>query len=149
MLSSACVKPLQSVSCRSASDRQREGVRSFRAGFARPLGAPERLAAAQRKQLREVFDAIDTDGSDELDYTELKDALANFGVKLSLKELKQVWISADANGDSAISFEEFCTAVESLGSVTLVDRQESMKALQDRLRGGGAKEDEGSSCLLM
>jgi hypothetical protein len=38
---------------------------------ARPLNARERLSAAQRAHLREIFDALDTDGSDELDYTEV------------------------------------------------------------------------------
>ena len=33
------------------------------------------LTAPQRRKLKEVFDALDTDGSDDLDYSELKKEL--------------------------------------------------------------------------
>ena len=113
------------------------------------------LNAAQRRKLKEVFDELDTDGSDDLDYQELKDALAKFGVKLSFKELKQCWTAADKDASSGISFDEFVTAVESLPT-TLVDRQQSMKALQSKLSNisqpvndanPGQKTDE-SGCIL-
>ena len=70
------------------------------------------LNAAQRRKLKSVFDEIDTDGSDDLDYQELKNALVQYGIKLSVKELKDVWIAADKDASSGISFDEFVTAVE-------------------------------------
>ena len=54
---------------------------------ARPLGAPERLTDQQRARLKEVFDQLDTDGSDDLDYDELKNSLQQFGVPTAGLEL--------------------------------------------------------------
>ena len=81
---------------------------------ARPLAASERFTAKQRKCLKEVFDELDTDGSDDLDYTELKQALTGFGIRMSLKELKEMYTKADADASSGISFDEFCDAVEKM-----------------------------------
>ena len=118
---------------------------------ARSLSSEERLNSQQRQRLREVFDALDTDGSDELDYTELKDALQQFGVKLSLKELKAIWVAADKDASSGIDFNEFCDAVEQMPA-TLANRQESMKHLQAVLSGeagtASTKHDEGTQCLV-
>lgn len=119
---------------------------------ARPLPASSRLTPDERKRLREVFDEMDTDGSDELDYAELKQALAKHGIKLSLKELKRVYTESDKDASSGIDFDEFCDAVESIPT-TLVDRQASMKALQAKLKSGNAKEpaeaEADSTCLVM
>ena len=67
-------------------------------------------------------------------------------MKLSLKELKTAWIKADKDASSGIDFDEFCDAVETLPA-TLQDRQQSMKALQDKLSGG--KPDEDAMCTVM
>ena len=122
---------------------------------ASPLGQ-RKFTEPQRKRLREVFDLLDTDGSDELDYTELKDALQKFGVKLSLKELKNIWVSADKDANSGINFEDFCDSIEKLPT-TLLDRRESMIKLQEVLTGANEDEDgkkgkgkqTPSSCSLM
>ena len=112
---------------------------------ARALIGQERLTAAQRSRLKEVFDAADADGSEELDYPELKAALSSSGVKLSLKELKQLWIKADKDASSGIDFDEFCNAIEGMPA-SLPSRQESMKALQAQLHDA---EQETSGCLVM
>ena len=117
------------------------------------------LSEAHRKKLRKVFDELDTDGSDDLDYEELKAALTQMKVKMSLKELKQIWIDADKDADSGISFDEFVAAVEKL-PMTLHDRKESMEALQTEIsevkkkkKGKGkkkeAEEEEQQQCRLM
>ena len=59
-----------------------------------------------RDELKKVFDQLDTDGDDQVDFFELKNAkaaLANLGVTLSLKELKQVFISAFKNKSHIIN----------------------------------------------
>ena len=122
---------------------------------ASPLGQ-RKFSEPQRKRLREVFDLLDTDGSDELDYTELKDALQKFGVKLSLKELKNIWVNADKDANSGINFEDFCDSIEKL-PMTLLDRRESMIKLQEVLTGadeeGDGKKGKGKqsprSCSVM
>ena len=110
--------------------------------------------AAQRRKLKQVFDDLDTDGSDDLDYDELKAALKQFGISLSLAELKQLWVANDKDASSGISFDEFVDAVESLPR-TLTTRQESMKALQAKISNiskpldAKAAEEEGSQCSVM
>jgi Ca2+-binding EF-hand superfamily protein len=80
------------------------------------------LTAAQKTRLQEVFDELDTDGSDDLDYTELKAALQTCGVDISLAELKKIWIRADKDASSGISFDEFVAAVENLDDPNLRDK---------------------------
>ena len=95
-----------------------------------------------------MFDELDTDGRDEIDYAELKAALQTFGVKLSLKELKQVYIAADKDASNNISFDEFCDAVEEMPT-TLRDRAESMKALRAKLSGEDkTNPEEESKCCV-
>ena len=45
---------------------------------------PPALDSKTMKRLQDVFDAMDTDGSDDLDYDELKAALRHSGIKCSL-----------------------------------------------------------------
>ena len=94
----------------------------------------------QLKRLQEVFDELDTDGSDDLDYDELKKALGAYGVDLSLKELKEIWVKADKDASSGISFDEFVEAVSKLED----------KKLKSRIRDSTADgEDESSNCSVM
>ena len=63
----------------------------------------------QRRRLRQIFDELDTDGSDELDYSELKQWLSRFGGPIgaiSLKELKHVWTTADKDASDSLDFGE-------------------------------------------
>ena len=94
------------------------------------------LSPEQLSNLQPVFDAMDTDGSDDLDYTELKDALQGSGVDISLKELKAMWISADKDGSSGLSFAEFCKAIENLDDADLRERLANQNP------------DEGGGCIL-
>ena len=102
-------------------------------------------------QLKAVFDELDKDGSDELDYSDLKEALRTFGVNLSLSELKHVWTAADKDASSGLSFEEFVQAIEALPE-RLPQRRSSMINLVARVRGD-ATEDENASvdrkCAVM
>ena len=100
-------------------------------------GSMAQLDDAQLGRLRDIFDAIDTDGSDELDYTELKEALQNeAGVELSLKELKQLWVNADVDASSGITFDEFCSAVAKM------ENSDLKKTLTSQ------PEDENSNCCI-
>lgn len=110
-----------------------------------------KLNLTARTQLKAVFDELDKDGSDELDYSDLKEALRTFGVNLSLSELKHVWTAADKDASSGLSFEEFVQAIEALPE-RLPQRRSSMINLVARVRGD-ATEDENSSvdrkCAVM
>jgi len=80
---------------------------------------------AQRGRLKEIFDKLDTDGSDDLDYTELKQALQNYRVEVSLEQLKKLWTAADKDASSGISFEEFLTAVQNMDDSELKQQLKS------------------------
>jgi len=74
---------------------------------------------------RRIFDKLDTDGSDDLDYTELKQALQNYRVEVSLEQLKKLWTAADKDASSGISFEEFLTAVQNMDDSELKQQLKS------------------------
>jgi hypothetical protein len=67
---------------------------------------------------------------------QLKDALASSGVEVSLKELKALWIAADKDGSSGLSYDEFVNAIEKLDDA----------ALRDRITGASA--EDGGGCII-
>ena len=67
---------------------------------------------------------------------QLKDALASSGVEISLKELKALWVAADKDGSSGLSFDEFAAAIEKMDD----------PALRDKITSAGA--DEGGGCVI-
>ena len=141
--------PKKAAAGGSSAPSAAEGRRS-KAGTAGTTTKPK-LNHTARDQLKAVFDELDKDGSDELDYSDLKEALRTFGVNLSLSELKHVWTAADKDASSGLSFEEFVQAIEALPE-RLPQRRSSMINLVARVRGD-ATEDENSSvdrkCAVM
>ena len=67
---------------------------------------------------------------------QLKDALASSGVEISLKELKALWVAADKDGSSGLSYDEFVNAIEKLDDA----------ALRDRITGASA--EDGGGCII-
>ena len=59
-------------------------------------------------QLKEMFDALDTDKSGFIDLDELHDALNKGGKSVSRKECKDILNRVDMNDDDKISFAEVC-----------------------------------------
>ena len=108
--------------------------------------------SSARSKLKQVFDELDKDGSDELDYADLKEALRTFGVQLSLSELKHVWTAADKDASSGLSFDEFVAAIDALPE-RLPQRRRSMVALVERVRGNTPDDDADPSadrrCAVM
>jgi hypothetical protein len=58
-------------------------------------------------------------------------------VNISLKELKALWIAADKDGSSGLSFDEFCAAIERMDDA----------ALRDKITGAGAADEGGGCCI--
>jgi len=58
-------------------------------------------------QLREVFDLVDQDGADQLDWIELRGALRGIGFAITKKEARELLRSVDSNHDGLIDFAEF------------------------------------------
>ena len=143
--------PKKAAAGGSSAPSAAEGRRSKAADKAAGTTTKPKLNLTARDQLKAVFDELDKDGSDELDYSDLKEALRTFGVNLSLSELKHVWTAADKDASSGLSFEEFVQAIEALPE-RLPQRRSSMINLVARVRGD-ATEDENSSvdrkCAVM
>ena len=131
------------------SRRSKPGTAASRDKTAGRLESKLNLTA--RDQLKAVFDELDKDGSDELDYSDLKEALRTFGVNLSLSELKHVWTAADKDASSGLSFEEFVQAIDALPE-RLPQRRSSMINLVARVRGDATEADDSSvdrKCSVM
>ena len=72
-----------------------------------PNKAGAKLRDATYKDLRDVFDAIDTDKNGYIDRWEIGEVAEVLGFPLSEKELIKAFEALDENGDGRISFEEF------------------------------------------
>jgi calcium-dependent protein kinase len=59
------------------------------------------------KELREVFDSIDTDKSGTLDVEELKSAFKTIGQDAADETIEKMFAIGDTDGDNSISFDEF------------------------------------------
>lgn len=106
------------------------------------------LPTEEQSQIRLVFDALDTDGSDDLDYTELKDALHTFGVNLTMLELKEIWRKADHDASSSLTFNEFAAAIDALPE-RLPQRRASMEKIVNRVRGVTGQRTADEACSVM
>jgi len=60
-----------------------------------------------RRDIEDVFHAIDTDGSGFLDEIELKEAATNLGLILNERELDEVFVKMDKKKNGRIDKEEF------------------------------------------
>ncbi|KAJ1304976.1 hypothetical protein OPQ81_000019 [Rhizoctonia solani] len=69
----------------------------------------ERLNSGQKtdRELREVFDRFDKDGSGSIEKGELRRAVTLLGDKLTDQELATIMREVDTDGDGRVSFEEF------------------------------------------
>jgi len=60
-----------------------------------------------KQRALEVFADIDMDKNKSIDSAELKEAMKQMGVELKNKEIEDMMIEADADGDGQINQEEF------------------------------------------
>ncbi|KAH7316388.1 hypothetical protein B0J17DRAFT_687221 [Rhizoctonia solani] len=69
----------------------------------------ERLNFGQKsdRELRDVFERFDRDGSGTIERAELGRAVALLGDKLTDQELAMIMHEVDTDGDGRVSFEEF------------------------------------------
>ena len=72
------------------------------------------LPADLKAQLKELFDATDTDGSGSHDSTELKALAAKMGIEVSDEDVAKELATFDVNKDGKITFDEMCKVVASL-----------------------------------
>lgn len=63
-------------------------------------------------ELREIFDALDTDGSGSIDFEELRDGVEKIGLNMPDSKLERLIEEADVDNDDEVDFEEFKKVVE-------------------------------------
>ncbi|CAN1180410.1 Probable calcium-binding protein CML15 [Linum perenne] len=61
--------------------------------------------------LMEIFQLFDRDGNGVITKAELAGAMQKMGQPLTFRELNEMMIEADTNGDGVINFEEFKTTM--------------------------------------
>ena len=66
------------------------------------------------RDLRAAFDRFDRDRSGNLNYAELRKALASVGLTMERKEAKDLLAKYDADGSGEMEFEEFTELCEEL-----------------------------------
>ena len=72
------------------------------------------LPADLKAQLKEQFDAMDTDGSGSVDSKEMKAFAAKMGIEASDEDVAKEMAQLDVNKDGKITFDEVCRVVASL-----------------------------------
>jgi Ca2+-binding EF-hand superfamily protein len=72
----------------------------------------DKLPAEVKDMLRQMFDAIDTDGSGSIDAKELKAIVEKCeGCDASDEAIQKEMAVMDINGDGKITFDEMCTVI--------------------------------------
>ena len=61
------------------------------------------------RSLRDIFNRFDADGSGELSLEELGEAMAMFGQQYDEREMKELMLEIDKDGNNTIDFHEFAT----------------------------------------
>jgi Ca2+-binding EF-hand superfamily protein len=72
-------------------------------GLALELG----FSVNELRELRAVFDQLDTDGSNAIDISEARHALVLLKRDISSEQLRQVWTRIDVDGSDELDFAEF------------------------------------------
>eukprot|EP00879_Flechtneria_rotunda_P004051 GHRR01004294.1.p1 GENE.GHRR01004294.1~~GHRR01004294.1.p1 ORF type:complete len:279 (+),score=107.43 GHRR01004294.1:1153-1989(+) len=73
--------------------------------------------------LKEMFHAMDKDGSGTITVDEMRDGLRAKGSKIPESELQRIMENADVNGDGKVDYEEFLAATMHLGKL---EREENL-----------------------
>ncbi|GMI84809.1 calcium dependent protein kinase 1 [Hibiscus trionum] len=102
----------------------------------------QRLSEEEIAGLKEMFKMIDTDGSGQITYDELKVGLKNFGANLAESEFRALMQAADINNSGTIDYEEFVAATLHLNKIEREDNLLAAFSYFDRDGSGYITPDE-------
>ncbi|KAE8679424.1 Calcium-dependent protein kinase 1 [Hibiscus syriacus] len=102
----------------------------------------QRLSEEEIAGLKEMFKMIDTDGSGQITYDELKEGLKKFGADLAEPEFHALMQAADINNSGTIDYEEFVTATLHLNKIEREDNLLAAFSYFDRDGSGYITPDE-------
>ncbi|GGA28995.1 hypothetical protein CYANOKiyG1_45350 [Okeania sp. KiyG1] len=86
--------------------------------IAEPIGSLKHMSAGEEKELRQVFQYIDSDGSGYISLDELQIYIRAIGIYIDDVQIEKMLKAADTSGDNLISYEEFEAVFKSLKSQT-------------------------------
>ncbi|XP_039002314.1 calcium-dependent protein kinase 1-like [Hibiscus syriacus] len=102
----------------------------------------QRLSEEEIAGLKEMFKMIDTDGSGQITYDELKNGLKRFGANLAESEFRALMQAADINNSGTIDYEEFVAATLHLNKIEREDNLLAAFSYFDRDGSGYITPDE-------
>ncbi|XP_041004626.1 calmodulin-like protein 3 [Juglans microcarpa x Juglans regia] len=74
----------------------------------------ERTTAHNKPELKKIFATFDKNGDGFIAKQELRESLKNIRIFMTDKEVEEMVVKVDANGDGLIDFDEFCVLCESM-----------------------------------
>ncbi|OMO68647.1 hypothetical protein COLO4_29514 [Corchorus olitorius] len=102
----------------------------------------QRLSEEEIAGLKEMFKMIDTDGSGQITYDELKIGLKRFGANLDESEFHALMKSADVDNSGTIDYEEFIAATLHLNKAEKEDHLFAAFSYFDKDGSGYITQDE-------
>lgn len=118
------------MSSRSASDLAKStGMSSSRAVANQKLSSLAKLRdilLSSKKNVSQIFNEIDADGSGAISAMEFRHAVRKLGLGLTSKEIDAVLLALDTNGDQKIDYTEF---------MTYMQHNETVGDLKSRVQG--------------
>ena len=96
----------------NAVDSDRNGTVSF-PEFLKMMAQESTVADDEHKELKEAFHVFDKDGNGFISPAELKSVMANLGKNLTDKEIEEMIMKTDTNGDGHVNYNEFATMIMS------------------------------------
>lgn len=82
---------------------------------AQQVSSPKETTSAYKKaDLTRVFATFDKNGDGLIAKQELRDSLKNLRLSVTDKEVEEMVVKVDANGDGSIDFDEFCMLYEAM-----------------------------------
>lgn len=94
----------------------------------------ERSSKRKTQELRQIFATFDKNSDGFITKQELRESLKNIRIFMTDRDLEEMVVKVDSNGDGLIDFDEFCLLCESL-----ISRD---AAGQSSGKGGGEEEEE-------
>ncbi|CAN8328227.1 unnamed protein product [Cochlearia groenlandica] len=73
----------------------------------KPKGKTYGLTNQNRREIKEIFDLFDVDGSGSIDARELNVAMRSLGFEMNDQQINELMAEVDKNQSGAIDFEEF------------------------------------------
>ena len=69
------------------------------------------MSVEELRDVRGLFEGIDTDGGGEIDATELRELLGTLGRKVTEEQTRKMIAEVDTDGGGTVGFEEFLTLI--------------------------------------